>query len=716
MIIQGVLIVGLLLCLLYAFLQRRKALMVSITISLTSLAGIYFVVFPQQTTEVAKVLGVGRGTDLILYCWIVITLVISINLRFKLLNLQEQLTDVAREIALGAPRAGADGKPVGSKVPANELATAALSTASAETAGAAQLTQPTVRPVIADAGQPAPQALGSADASRRDGQWPLITGLTVFALIIVRTIPLAGPLIWDEGVYVQQAHFGTGFGIKFPEAAFATPPMPNLLFLALYGVVFRFGAQYMEVARILNVACLSLGAVCMFLVARRMLSRRAAFAFAVLGASGAIASYAAMFIPESLYFLGFWLAAFALFHSMERSLVRAALHVGVILGMLMLVKPHAAMLLAACCLYFVAFPIWVKPELKLTTGLAAVFTCAVAFLIAWTLGTIAITGRMELPSVGRYGSIGGIVLSISDLPDTLSKIVFNLSGHFSALLLLFGATFFGLAFRVIREIAGPRTPYDAPKAAAFLAVILSGVMIVFIGKYSAAMTVFGSSEGIDRLHGRYYDFLLPLAALAFLAGWERMRPDGAAARVVFASVGAVSLIAAAFWLFGRFDLSVNDFPEAFMLRSGKLLPAIATAAAITFLAVLSPGKIYLRTLAAFLIFVVAASTAVSWKAQAAIPPFWDNFAAEALRRADPAGDGSRWQVVIARLDTRMPWMAMALRAPVRVDVWSENRALDCTLIQANTTWLLVLDPIQIECGFERVATPDGFSLWRRPRA
>jgi hypothetical protein len=49
-------------------------------------------------------MGVGRGADLVFYCWIVISLIVSVNLQFKILNLQEMTTELTRELALRAPR------------------------------------------------------------------------------------------------------------------------------------------------------------------------------------------------------------------------------------------------------------------------------------------------------------------------------------------------------------------------------------------------------------------------------------------------------------------------------------------------------------------------------------------------------------------------------------------------------------------------------------
>ena len=46
MIIQVVLVLGLLSCLFYAFLQRGKSKLVSLAIAATGIAGIYFVLFP----------------------------------------------------------------------------------------------------------------------------------------------------------------------------------------------------------------------------------------------------------------------------------------------------------------------------------------------------------------------------------------------------------------------------------------------------------------------------------------------------------------------------------------------------------------------------------------------------------------------------------------------------------------------------------------------
>jgi hypothetical protein len=100
MIIQFVLILGLAVVFIYALLERRTSRFVSLSISSVSVAGMYFVLFPESTNAVAKFVGVGRGADLVVYCWLVISLVVSVSLQFKLLKQHEAITVLARELAL----------------------------------------------------------------------------------------------------------------------------------------------------------------------------------------------------------------------------------------------------------------------------------------------------------------------------------------------------------------------------------------------------------------------------------------------------------------------------------------------------------------------------------------------------------------------------------------------------------------------------------------
>ena len=103
MIIQVLLVAGLVVALVYALAQRRRSHWVAGAIGLASVAGIVLVLQPEQANQLARAVGVGRGADLILYCWIVISLVASLNLHLRIQRLQGDLTVLARQLAVLSP-------------------------------------------------------------------------------------------------------------------------------------------------------------------------------------------------------------------------------------------------------------------------------------------------------------------------------------------------------------------------------------------------------------------------------------------------------------------------------------------------------------------------------------------------------------------------------------------------------------------------------------
>jgi hypothetical protein len=52
----------------------------------------------------AELAGIGRGVDLIIYTWVVISLLVVLNLHLKLRAQMELITALAREIAIANAR------------------------------------------------------------------------------------------------------------------------------------------------------------------------------------------------------------------------------------------------------------------------------------------------------------------------------------------------------------------------------------------------------------------------------------------------------------------------------------------------------------------------------------------------------------------------------------------------------------------------------------
>jgi hypothetical protein len=102
--IQLVLTAGLTAVLAYVFVQRAAPRIVKLATMAIALVGIYFVWMPGHTTIVANWLGVGRGTDLLIYLWIVLSLAFGLNLNFKVRAARREITELTRALALASPR------------------------------------------------------------------------------------------------------------------------------------------------------------------------------------------------------------------------------------------------------------------------------------------------------------------------------------------------------------------------------------------------------------------------------------------------------------------------------------------------------------------------------------------------------------------------------------------------------------------------------------
>jgi hypothetical protein len=82
---------------------RRTALslLVRRSLALAAIAaGAVAVLTPDTVTEVAELVGVGRGTDLVLYVLCVTFLFVAIGLHMRLSELHDKYVELARQLAL----------------------------------------------------------------------------------------------------------------------------------------------------------------------------------------------------------------------------------------------------------------------------------------------------------------------------------------------------------------------------------------------------------------------------------------------------------------------------------------------------------------------------------------------------------------------------------------------------------------------------------------
>ncbi|SDJ57847.1 hypothetical protein SAMN05216338_105515 [Bradyrhizobium sp. Rc2d] len=104
MIAQLLLTALLTLVLVYAWSAHRTVPIIGLLASGAALAGLYFVWVQEHATALAALVGIGRGSDLIVYIWVVISLLIMLNLHLKLRLQLDMITRLARAVAIDRAR------------------------------------------------------------------------------------------------------------------------------------------------------------------------------------------------------------------------------------------------------------------------------------------------------------------------------------------------------------------------------------------------------------------------------------------------------------------------------------------------------------------------------------------------------------------------------------------------------------------------------------
>ena len=100
MIAQVILTTLLCVIVLYAWRECRRSPVVAALSFVVAVSAIYLVWTPSHASDLAHWAGVGRGVDLIIYVWVVISLLVMFNLHLKLRSQLELITELARWIAL----------------------------------------------------------------------------------------------------------------------------------------------------------------------------------------------------------------------------------------------------------------------------------------------------------------------------------------------------------------------------------------------------------------------------------------------------------------------------------------------------------------------------------------------------------------------------------------------------------------------------------------
>jgi hypothetical protein len=104
MIFQVFLVSALAVLAVWACAQWRRAPIVSLFAGFLAFFGMALSLRPEISNHLAHFVGVGRGADLLFYCFILLTMTAIFNLHLRLRAQQDMITALTRAIALSNPR------------------------------------------------------------------------------------------------------------------------------------------------------------------------------------------------------------------------------------------------------------------------------------------------------------------------------------------------------------------------------------------------------------------------------------------------------------------------------------------------------------------------------------------------------------------------------------------------------------------------------------
>ena len=102
--IQGILIAGFIIAGAFASRIFRTKVLYRLVALALFLAAPILIIFPDFTTVIAHALGVGRGTDLLLYFSLVAGIYVVLLMYLRIRALDQKIADLTRAIALGNAR------------------------------------------------------------------------------------------------------------------------------------------------------------------------------------------------------------------------------------------------------------------------------------------------------------------------------------------------------------------------------------------------------------------------------------------------------------------------------------------------------------------------------------------------------------------------------------------------------------------------------------
>ena len=330
----------------------------------------------------------------------------------------------------------------------------------------------------------------------------------VLAWLLYRNLGLYPAIFADEWYYSRMARL-TPLG----EAI-----VPSYLYLWLFRGSLACGDGFLDCVRIANALLFAGAGAFFYAVARVYMRPLLAVCVVVLALLAPTNIYTAYFMPEASYYFGFAALSWVALTPRAWSLTRRALLLGVVLGLMSLVKVHALFLIPAASL-FLGAGAWIGGDRRLRTALlAAAIAPLVALGIKFGLGYL-IAGEPALSLFGSFYANAAAGTRPRSPLELLAPAFINGRGHLMALTVLMSLPLALLLHAIVSRTARQQAGSALNRLQLFAFLMLGSAAGMTIA-YTASIAPLGPLE-VVRLHLRYYTFVFPLLLILVASTMER---------------------------------------------------------------------------------------------------------------------------------------------------------------------------------------------------
>ncbi|ALN79237.1 hypothetical protein [Lysobacter antibioticus] len=334
------------------------------------------------------------------------------------------------------------------------------------------------------------------------------------------------------------------------------PPIPNHLYLSLYGQGSRAGSNYYVFAQALNIAFWAAALLFLYRIAILSgLSKTRSLVF--VGAAGLLplSAYTKYFMPEMMFFSMFCLTVWGLLSSIRRNSNVTMLLTGVVAGSMYFVKPHALVLIGAFSWFLMFVPGRIRWNLLFGAGALAAIAVFKTIYPA--------PSSDDSAGLGVYAQIlDGLAAKLSGYRPSgvATDLMFAAQGTALFMLGVFALAFVVAIAALLRPARLLEKEGSVPEGLRLVSICLITVSIALIGMAVVFTVLIGE---LGRVHSRYYFFIYPLCLLLMLhaPGLRFSRAGKIFGAVVVLSGAALFLMSAAGYSPQMEIAHVSDSPE-----------------------------------------------------------------------------------------------------------------------------------------------------------